>query len=394
VETVRLGLNDEPAFNEDGSHRRLFEYASDGSWKDTLELGPNGRFMNNKHGWARRRDLLSPKGETQEYVLYKLDSARQLRMWKRLDRDDNELELWNLDQNGRPRTWPAGHHRFVSRFDGRGRFIEARYFRLDGEKATPSWGYHIKRRRYDDRDRLVEEAFFSVDGEPVVNAEGSCRTLHRYGERSLWTEVTELGVNGRPRNNKQGWARRHVIFTSPGVERERIEYKADPQGVVRLWRRFDVRANTDVERHNMDESGRPRSWPEGHHSWTTKLNSRGQFVEARYFGLDGEKVTPWGHHLQRRRLDGKDRVLEVAFFGVNGEPVLDSRTGSFRRLYRYDAGKDWTECLELGYNGRPRNNSSGWAKQVRIFDKSQQLTKSVSYKADAAGHLTELPGER
>jgi hypothetical protein len=147
-----------------------------------------------------------------------------------------------------------------------------------------------------------------------------------------------------------------------------------------------------LESVNLGNDGQPRLWDEAYHRWIGRYDRFGNQIESTVFGLNGEPALHKdGWHSWRARRDASGRFIETVHFGRSGEPAFRATDGSHRQVREF--GPDGRETtLELGPNGRPRNNNLGWAKRV-IVREGNRVVKKTFYKADADGKLTELPGD-
>jgi serine/threonine protein kinase len=389
LEAATFGVNGEPAFDKaDGSFRFLHRYDSRNKRIETLHLGPNSRPMNLKSGWAQRREAYDSAGNLAEIAFWKADPQGKLQQWLRKDGKDHVLEEFNLTVDGRPVTWPAGHHRYTSRYDSRGNPIDDAFFGLDGKPMVISFGYHRKVTRWDDKGRRLEQAFFGVNGEPVFDrTNGWFRGLASFYDSRNTCDLLNLGPSGRPANVKDGWAKRRDIRDRSGKTVESIFWKADTQGKLRLWKREDSQGRM-LEFVNLSEDGEPKRMDTGQYGWTERFDSRGNRIEGRNFDRDGKPTVPnFGFHRYVARFDDRNNLLERANLGINDEPAFDADEGCFRSLHRYDSRNRRTETLILGPNSRPMNLKIGWAQRREVYDGTGNLAQTVFWKADPQGKL-------
>jgi hypothetical protein len=423
VEEAHFGTRSEPVFrSSDGTFRGVYRYGANHKRIDQRIFGLNGRPINNKAGWAKRRDDYDSSGEMEESTFWKANLEGKLGFWKREDgkQKDKEgnllvVEIANLTDDGRPQKWPEGYHRRSTRWNAKGEVIEAAYFGLAGEAVTTTWGYHRRVARHDDRGNLLESAHFVASGEPAFRADdGSFRSLYRYDARGNLTRLDFLGANGRPMNSKVLSVARVDFGYGPAAGlTEACLWKADSKGRVHRWLRWvlleEVRLNTGqvdllvqvlnqslvfskgviIEHANLTEDGRPQAWPSGHYRETSRLDARRNILEKAFFGQRGDPVVlAEGYHRVVARYDEKGRRLEQATFGVDGRPAFLAEDDSFRVFWTYDTRGNVVEVLVRGPNGRFRNIKSGWAKRLATYDDSGQLLHYTFWKADEKGTLT------
>jgi hypothetical protein len=214
LERVFFGTKGEPAFHATHGHfRTLWRYNSNGKTTEMLSLGPNGRAMNAKDGWARLRNQYNEAGNRTGTVYWRADSEGRLLLWKREDSNGRIVEQVNLTKEGRPQTWKEGHHRLTSRYNHRGNRTEEACFALDGRPMVTTLGFHRRVTRYDALGRMQEEAFFDTTGAPAFHADdGRFRALYRYDEKGNLSETVLLGPNGRLRQNTRGYARQQLRY--------------------------------------------------------------------------------------------------------------------------------------------------------------------------------------
>jgi tRNA A-37 threonylcarbamoyl transferase component Bud32 len=388
-EQAHFGASGEPAFRADnGNFRTLWRFDGAGHQVETLILGPDSRPKNNKWGWARELNRYGPSGQRIGRAWWVADPQGRLRLKERQDGKDRVLERANYTADGWPKTWPEGHHRWTARYDSRGKQIEEAYFGLDGKPVVSNGGFHRYVACYDDRGRKREQAHFGVTGEPAFRAdEDSFRFLWRHDARGNLVEVLFLGPNGRPRNINGGWARRLETYDTSGKLAERLLWRADPEGRLRLARREDGQGRI-LESALLAADGRPQKWKGGYHRWKARYDSRGNTVELAYFGLDDRPVvSSHGYHRRVARYDARGKVQEEAHFGAAGEPAFTAEHGYFRALGHYDARGNPTDVQYLGPNSRPRNNKARWARVVTKYDPSGLVTERTWWSADPEGRL-------
>jgi hypothetical protein len=347
-----------------------------------------GKRAADERGLARSAYRRDHSGKVVETAFWKVRRQGDLVLWKRQDEQQRLLEEANLTSDGEARTWPAGYHHWVCRLNARGNRIEERHFGIDGRPVVPTWGFHRCVVRFDDGGRGLEQANFGTAGEPAYRAsDGTFRLLWSYDARGNLTETLILGPNGRPRNNKSGWARERLVHDSSGKLAERIWWRADPEGQLRLWERRNDQGWV-LERVNLTPQGQPQPWPEGHYRWKGRYDARGNMIEAYNLGLDDKPVRPsWGYHSWVARYNARGTKLEMANFGVAGEPAFQTDDGTFRTLWNYDEWGHLAETLYLGPNGRAMNCKQGWARRREVHHPAGDLVGRTFWRADRDGRL-------
>jgi hypothetical protein len=351
-------------------------------------FGGAGQRVVDPRGVARLDFRRDESGRVVETAFWKANRRSELVLWKREDEQQRLLEEANLTSDGEARTWPAGYHRWVTRYNARGNRLEDAYFGPTGQPVVTTWGYHRCVVRFDARGRALEQVNYGAAGDPAFRAgDGAFRLVWFYDARGNLTESLILGPNGRPRNNKSGWARQRNLYGRSGELKERLMWRADPEGRLRLWERHNDRGWV-LERVNLTADGRPQRWNEGHHRWTARYDARGNMIEAFNLDLDGRPVVPsWGYHHWVARYNSRGLKLEMANFGTAGEPAYQTDDGTFRTLWSYDEWGNLAETLYLGANGRPMNSKHGWARRLEAHLPSGNLVSRSFWRADRHGRL-------
>jgi hypothetical protein len=234
----RLGRPVELAnFAPDGSliNRMLTRFNRRGNLEEMLLLGPNGRPANQyvataKASMARMVFVYDEDGQLKEATSWRANARGKLVLWTRLGTGGRVLEFAYLDLQGKAILDPEGeHHRFVCRYDQKGRIRDTTWFGSDGKPAT-SKGAHRRSFRYDSEGGFDERCFGS-DGKPVVDATGVHRKTFRHDRAK----------------------RRHIYAY-------------------------------------FDSAGKPVAHTDGNHQVVHDLDTLNRAIQYRYLGLDGKPV--------------------------------------------------------------------------------------------------------
>jgi len=284
-----------------------------------------------------------------------------------------------LQEDGQPVLDSTGVHlrRFI--YDARGLVTERSSFGLDGNSVADSQGCFRTRLEYDDANNQTYEVCIGGNGLPTTysgsTVAGVLRTYDPHGcvLTEMMTDIerrpTMIGKqSGNVYSRDQHCAEltRDIVdaagrLAAIGNGPARVEQTIDGQGQVIEQRCFDVtkapyNCNSDVStkkegsviRYAFDKQGRATStkafdsdgkptkqqssYP---HENTTSYDSRGQAVEIRYLGPDGQPAAALSNVARRVfTFDALGAQTSFKNFGVDDAPVVDaSGAHEIRRSY-------------------------------------------------------------
>ena len=193
-------------------------------------------------------------------------------------------------------------------------------------------GYHQITRRYE-RGKPVVESYCGVDGKPIMTSEGFATLLMQYDD---WLNIIEkrfLDPRGAL-TDEQGWAIERLVYDNRGnlIESSYFDAQEEPEygdwgyAVERneyVGNRMRSSAAFDAAGQRVLRGAEPdRGLPAGYWMHTFRYDPRGNPVEIRYLGLEGELInTAAGYARVEQQFDRYGALTARALFAADGSQV-------------------------------------------------------------------------
>ena len=148
-------------------------------------------------------------------------------------------------------------------------------------------------------------------------------------------------------------------------------------GYAKWVSKYDERGNrTEVSYYGID--GKPCLHKDGNAKWVSKYDERGNETETSFYGIDGNLcLCNYGYAKFTAQYDDRGNQIATFFYGVDGELCLNIYGYSIQIIECND------RCLvtELSYYDTERKpvNVRGYFKEVRIYDKNNNVKETVYY---------------
>jgi len=274
--------------------------------------------------------------------------------WER-DAADRLSRLTCLDDEGEPTPSQLGHATVENRYGGLGDDpTEVRFLDAAGELATAHMGFAIHRRGYDAAQNRIRDTFFDKGNKRVLSQRDGCwRRQHEYDQAGRIVNNCCYGVHDEP-----------LVSRVTGAHcRTKKWSDVAPQKFAHLERL----------RHGQKRSP-------------------GEIVEEAHFGVDGEPIVSRGYH--RVHITFEDGYRKVHFLGTEGEPVL-TPGGFAMQATRKDTRGDIVEIRVFGLDGEPVDAPAFCASMFYDYDPlgRHTATRNVSASGDPCAIPGQAPPE-
>jgi hypothetical protein len=281
------------------------------------------------------------------------------------DRWGNIMEKRYFGVSGEPVITDDGYHMVVHSHDQSGYLIQQVYLGIDGSPVKNGQGYGIAKYEYDERGLLRSESFWN--GDRAANSDVGAHRIVRMLDANGNTAVTEyFDTAGAPVANKYGYHRLVKTYDERGNWSGFESYGPDQKpmlndGVHKLLLQYDDMGNMT----RVDEYGMKR---ELLNSITMVINEKGELVEERAQGKDGEPViNTFGYYRETYQHDDQGNLIGTACYGLTGQPVLQ-KDGYFKQECRYDGKGNCIEERYLGIDNELINTIDGYARKLSSYD--------------------------
>lgn len=310
-------------------------------------------------------------GDTFPRYVYKLDECDNLIEVKRegdtttvvrwmheYDSQGNRVQTASYDKNRNPvasRSFGVPVVRF--RYDENGYLTEESYHDRDGNLTEGRGGFAVVKFSYNRAGDPVNRKYLSTQGELINhNITGVAEIRYEYMENGRHVK-RYFGSNGRPCEHKvAGIAEMHRIQDDRGRITEKSFYGID--GKLKVHENDGFAMMRGV----YDEDG-----------YLTEVefrDHRGELIQT------GDGYAVW-----RCKRDENHRIAETTVYDKSGEPTDFAGTGIFRYTYKYDRRGNVIENRFYGPDGELVNNDEGFAvyevrlnrrgriQELRFYDK-------------------------
>ena len=267
------------------------------------------------------------------------------------DNNGNMLIETSVDINGNPILDEYLVAKYIAKYDERGNQTETSFYGIDGNLCLCNYGYAKWGAKYDERGNEIERSFYGIDGNPCLSKEGIAKWVSKYDDRGNVIERSYYGINGKPCLINDGYAK--------------------------CVSKYDERGNrTEVSFYGID--GNPCLSKEGIAKSVSKYDDRGNVIERSFYGIDGNLcLCDYGCAKITAQYDDRGNQIATFCYGVDGELCLNIYGYSIQIIECND------RCLvtELSYYDTERKpvNARGYFKEVRIYDKNNNVKETVYY---------------
>jgi MTH538 TIR-like domain (DUF1863) len=344
--------------------------------------GKNGyaefRAAYDARGWRIANDFFDAWGQP----TVNTDGVASIRY--SFDNRGNVVEQTNLGPDGKPTAQKAGFATERSLFDERNQLIDFRVFDTEGSRAVSSQGYHRIESHFDARGRIVEQTYFGVDDQrvfatfPLGQILGGDNTTFVNRVAYLSSIRLAYDATGRLLSLRAFGLRDEPVLGFAGAHMIGFSYSA--KGLLNGFRFLDAQHVPIISLL-------------GFAATETDYDERGQMVETRYFGSDGNLMLhfdpDYGNVYAAFRLtyDDHNRVETATFLDSDRKPFLSNLHASAMRK-RYDAQGNEIEHQFLGLDGQLINSSLGCAIKKADYDAYGNVIRQSQY--DAQGQIIPI----
>lgn len=200
--------------------------------------------------------------------------------------------------------------------------------------------YHRREIKVNALGQTIAESFFGVDGSPMEDQAGAHHLEYDYHVSGQQAAIRSFGIDG-PIISFLGAHEKVYVYDDRGRRRKEAfkdasgEWTARPDGVARIVNVVNSAGNP-IEIRNYALDGEPVLDRRGVHlakiGWKVQLD-----VTGFYFGLDEEPVIlpAEGFHGWEHMHDAKGELIEKRLLGLDGELIM-GREGFARVLIAFD----------------------------------------------------------
>lgn len=386
VAAAFFDTDDNPARSGIGVHRMTWSFDPNGNVSRLAYFDPAGQPVVQAAGYASLHRSSDANGNWLEEWKTDVDGAPVAtgagKCWKTrrtldshgrvtrrqcigLDSDGNEMPLSERrfaysdrgltilttlhGKDGHRQLNARGFSGWTTSHDERGNVLQTMRIDNDNQPVMATDGYAGWQNLHDQHNRKLGVWFLDAGGNRVQLDQGHHGWRRTHDRRGFETAFTYVDADGNPTNNSSGYAR--IRYDSDVFGRAvRIRYldhtdqPVTPDGFFERRDIFDERGNM-IRRtyHHTDGRLTVNRW--GYASWTKQYDLRGNELEKRHFGVDGEPVTASGNdnlgpeiHLVKKRYDQYNRVIEASYWGTDTSSPAESLSGVHRIETSYKQG--------------------------------------------------------
>lgn len=269
------------------------------------------------------------------------------------------------DEYGYSAVWKKyGYASYQNTYEN-GKWIESRYFDLDGDLILrKDTGYALIQLEYDQFGQQILEHYYGIDEQPVLHSQFHCAGIgHVYDEKGNQIETYYLGLDDELINrNDYGIAKVCMEYDSMGHLVSKFYFDVEQQSIVRK--------------------------DEGYASYRN-IYENGKLAEIRYYDAAGHLTLrkETGVAIIKYQYDEFRRNKAFLYFGIDEEPIINSKYYCAGMEYTYDEKGNLIKILYIQADGSPMNREDyGIAQIQQEYDIYGNLVKE-SY-CDTEGNLS------
>lgn len=298
------------------------------------------------------------------------------------------------DTNGKPMNVNgiAGHNR---EYDSRGRIINSYDVGLNGKILPTAKQVKFK---YDDRDNLIERAVFNAAGAPTLEENGIHKTLNRYDGRNNLTRAETYGTDGHLKaatGIKAAIAVYEYDARNNNISQTYFDCDGnrgtDANGIHKYYNEYDKLVNKIQHQISFGVDGKPKVANDVSPEGRIEYDKRGNMTMLSCYDGYGKKINGnRGWSEKRFTYDESGQKTSEAYFSLDGKPVIDSKDGYYKCIYKYNPIRLIESMTFYGPTGKPMNSPQGFAT-VRYKYNNQNQQTEVSYWS-IGGQPAEING--
>lgn len=311
------------------------------------------------------------------------------------DANGYPIKVSYFDANGNLVDNRAGIASITLRNDANGNPLETWYFNQSGDTChIRMYGFAGRVCEFDSIGNLLKEVFYDTGSKPCLSAEGFAGRIYNYDDRYLVTNITYLGANLQPSANSHGVICQHFDYDSRGNQTKMSFYGKDGQtlkmsndGFAESRIEYDDKGNP-IEYTYYDTRGK-LTIPSSVHFAKMKItyDDNGNVKTVRYYDTSNHLMIAGGRNGGvagfDRVSDSRGNILEEKPIGTDGN-VMTSDIKLITR-YKYDDYNHPVECAVFNKYG-PTVNVMNIHKEIDEFNSYGQKTKQSFY--DVNNNLT------
>ena len=426
------------------------QYDNNGFVVKVIKLGIDGN-PTYTEGWTGLENKYNDNGFIIERKCVGIDGKQTMteegdsRHIRIPDENDNDLELWNYDLNGKLAANSTGYAGVKCKYDSIGNMIEAIYYGTD-EKPVKADGYNAGfRYTYNPQSQLMEMVYLDEQLNPSPNETGVSLYKYEYDTRGNRIKYSYYDQNGNPvlsteqlavitqKYNPQGkiiekayWDLDNNLVTGGNkVARNVIEY--DDNGYISEWINYDAKGNilngsiyksdnrgNTIEYYEIDANRKPASGSyfmkseydnhdnqtslsyfdhkmkpvinsDKYHKFVYVYNDRNQVIEKRYYNTDNKLTNSSNKYaIKKLKYDNQGNEVETTHYNSQEKPCSDENN-VYRYVNEFDSQNRIIHQLSFNEEGKPCINK-GTAPEGRVkYDNKGNIIELSCY--DGHGNL-------
>ncbi|MGR9116339.1 MAG: nSTAND1 domain-containing NTPase [Gammaproteobacteria bacterium] len=322
-------------------------------WEGNPAPGPNNAFGMAMDYDEQGRMIQKVSLDQQKQPM--IDETGKAGVGFKYDNQGNRIEVAFFDATGKPTLVNAGFNKVEIKYDQWGRETEKMYFGLNYEPVIDSriTGAHLIKSIYDDSGNMTSMKLFGKgsDSDPVSAGFGLYDFIAHeqrtsFDKRNRPVRIAYYDADSKPKTGPDGW---HSY---------EIEY--DERGFVKANSYFADEKNTAVIFKSL-----------GAHRWEAVNDEFGLPREERFFDT---KIKPvvilnHGYHLRKNTYDEDGNLIEQTYLGVDEkQQVADKIDGAHKYVKRFDRFRNPVLTEYYDENGQPVNNIQGFHRIESTYD--------------------------
>ena len=376
----------------------IFTYNELGQIDSSLKLSENGEFIADKAGVIRKTFLYDYLGYLIEEQKYTVSGKLASKNYS-LDEFGNIVSYRFTDEN---KNSYAPDGKFSSRqfkLDNNGNVIQELFHNENGNEAGDQFSKVSIKYTYDGKGRKVTDSYFDKDSRPV-QANDNCYSHEvKYDAFGNEIEISCKDANTELKNNIVGCA---VMKFSYNPEHYPSEFYCFDSTLMPALLSENKVHGKKLKYNNQGSvtkvsfvgtSGGAILNLNGIASISIKRDERGNGVEKRYFGLEGElkaieQGSLKGVFINKHKFDERGNFIEESYFGEN-EQKIHIFDEIHKATLKYDRHGRVTEKAFFDKNNKPALLGSYHLKRTTYSEKANYI-KSEEYLNDNFEKITRF----
>ncbi len=323
--------------------------------------------ISSKYGCAGYDYEYDVSGNKREDWCLGLDGKPMVRRGKGYARISSEYDsLGNktgesyFDASGNPAVWSEGGYSSYRDVYKDGNWVETRYYDRFGDLAVrKDTGYAVIKNEYNSSGQRISQRYYGTAEQPVISTSEHCAGFeYKYDAAGNRTEIRYIGLNGS------------LIVRSD-------------LGYAKVCREYDGQGNI-VKEDFYDAKGHPAACKEGGYAFRENVYENGNWMESRYYDRDHNLMLrkDTGYAIVQNQYNESGQRISQRYYGADGEklsPVISTSEHCAGYKYEYDEEGNHVLTQYIGLEGSLMTRDDYGFAQMRFCYDQQGRKISVEY---------------